>query len=188
MTRVACSLALLALAALASTLPAARELLLFARPERVEAWRLLGTQLLHPNLATAAADLGLLTLGGAFVERRSRGMWCAVLLTAALAVAASVAAAPAELRSFEGSSGLASATVSAALLAFARRGAARALFVALALLPALKASLELGGWSWSDAHLPGGARVYAPAHLAGALAGLAVVFAWRARRGAQPGA
>ena len=170
----------MAVAGLASSLPVARELLLFERPERTEAWRLLGTQLLHPNLATAVADLVLLTLGSLWLERRSRGAWLAVLTASALAVSASVAWAPSELRSYEGASGLAAGMLSAALLthALGLAGGARAAFFALALLPTIKALLELAGWSWSSAHLPSDVQVFVPAHLAGALAGLTVAGAW----------
>ncbi|GJM23253.1 MAG: hypothetical protein DHS20C15_31680 [Planctomycetota bacterium] len=177
------SLSVLLLAALASALPPAREWLLYERPEHAATWRLLSTQLLHPNLSTAAADLGLLSLAGFWLERRARGLWATVLIAALLGTAASVAWAPPELRSFEGASGLAAAMVSAALLhaAFAQRGLVRGALIVAAFSALLKACLELNGQETLHASLPPGAQVYAPAHVVGALLGLTIVLVARTR-------
>ena len=193
------TLALLALALLASAWPPLAEAWRFERAAlaRGELWRLVTGHLVHASLALAVTDLAVLALLGAVWEARERRTYLWILLASALGGSLAVLAGGLEL--YSGSSALGSGLFAACGTAWLRSSDARARAVGLALLLllALKIVLELRG-SALFVTLPAGTRVAFEAHFAGAFAGvLAVLFAGRrsstkeetpASRAASPGA
>jgi membrane associated rhomboid family serine protease len=143
---------------------------------RGEIWRAVTGQLVHWSWPMAAADLGVIAAAGSFLETRARRRVLLGIAAGLLAVAASVVLSHGLLR-YRGSSGVATALVALALTGLPRRLAVGG----LCLLGA-KIVLELAtGQSLFPGTLPAGVALTPAAHLAGALAGLAVGLGVRPR-------
>jgi rhomboid family GlyGly-CTERM serine protease len=143
---------------------------------RGEIWRPVTGQLVHWSWPMAVADLGVLALAGALVERRSaRAAWLG-LAAALLVVGIAVTLSPGLLR-YRGSSGVATAMVALGLtylrLPLALGG--------LSLLGAKTAFEVVTGQPVLPGTLPPGIDLTPAAHLAGALAGLGVGLVTRPR-------
>lgn len=150
-----------------------------------EGWRLVTGQLVHWSVPMLAADLGVLFVAAAVIERRSRGLLIWSLVASAASVAASLHLLETDLTRYRGSSGLASGfVVTASLELWQQPGRSRAIAaVALGTL-ASKLIYEL---VTGNAALPGTAPagiLIAPwVHLAGATSGAAIWLANRLRPG-----
>jgi membrane associated rhomboid family serine protease len=175
------TLALVGVSMLLLAAPELAERLAFVRDRLArEPWRLATGHLVHAR-AIAAADLALLTLLGAWWERRSRARLVAILLASA-ALASLAVAFWTEFERYTGSSALSSGLFVAAALALVReeRGALRVAGVLALLLFCAKVALEAAGHGGLFVDLPDGLRVAASAHAAGGLGGALVVLPrWR---------
>lgn len=172
-----CTASCVAASALASASPAAVLRLEFDRAAVAagEAWRLLGSQLVHWSAAMACADLGVLLVAGAALEVRSRRAAGAAIALALPFVAAALWFRSPELSHYRGSSGVALALVVALLLDLASSAgpAWRRVLAAAVLAAALaKTLVELrGGTSPLSLPLPDGVTVAPWVHAAGVAAG-----------------
>ncbi len=145
---------------------------------RGEIWRPVTGQLAHWSWPMAVADLGVIAVAGAFVERRARRRVVLGLAAGLLAVAVVVALSPGLLR-YRGSSGVATALVA---LALTDDGLPAGLALGGLLLLLAKTAIEgTTGQPVFPGTLPHGVTVTTPAHVAGLLAGLAVGLTARLR-------
>lgn len=146
-----------------------------------ELWRPVTGQLVHWSWPMAGADLGVIAVAGSLVERRSRRRALLGIGAALLAVAGAVALSPDLLR-YRGSSGVATALVALALMdVVLEKTGARALALGGLVLLLAKVTIELATGrpllAWT---MPPGIELFAPAHAAGLLAGVAVAATARA--------
>jgi rhomboid family GlyGly-CTERM serine protease len=184
------TLGLVAASAAVALLPGAEAALVLERAafERGEWWRGLTGHLVHVFPRLALVDLVVLLGLGAWLEGRSRGLLAATLLASALAASAGVLLASG-FSTYVGSSALACGVLGA-LAIREERARPRVLARLLCALFVLKLALEaLGVRPLVSGGLPAGVEPAVVAHLAGALAGLALGLAARAqarRRLASP--
>jgi membrane associated rhomboid family serine protease len=144
-----------------------------------EVWRALSAQLVHDTPAMAALDLGVLALCGGWLERRARSLAACAGGLAVLGVAVTVHWLQPQVLHFAGSSGVAAALFTAAVLRLAattRSYGVRALSLGVVAAALAKAALEQwAGLGAAGPHWVGGPPVLGAAHIAGSLAGLCVV-------------
>jgi len=149
-----------------------------------ESWRALTGQLVHGSPTIAAVDLGILLLCGSWLERRARDIVFFAGTLALLMVAATVHWTQPQVLYFEGSSGVAAALFTAAVLQLAittPSRSLRALSLSVLAVSIAKAALEQwAGWGTSALHPTAGLPVLGAAHLAGCAAGLCAVALGRA--------
>lgn len=188
-------LALVAASLLASLLPGRAAFLQYDRGavSAGQPWRLITGQLVHWSPRMTFVDLGMLAALGLWVERRSRALVTATLAAAAALVAAAVHLCASEVALYRGSSGLAAAVFTVVALLLLRDGShcwvRRSLGALALLLLVAKTAWEMReGVALVAGRLPDQVSVTPVAHLAGALAGLAVFAAWSLfeRRAAGP--
>jgi len=159
-----------------------------------QAWRPITGQLVHWSVRMTLVDLAMLTVLGAWVERRSRALLAATLAGAAALVAAGVQFQAREVAVYRGSSGLAAAVFTVValdlLLDVRRRRVGRSLGALALLLLLAKTVWEMrAGTALVAGPLPAQVRVAPVAHLAGMLAGFSAYAAWAliGRRSPRPG-
>ena len=176
------TLAFVCAALLVSAGPAPlREQLAFERSAVVagEWWRVWTGHLVHWEPSLAVWDLGALALLGGWVESRSRAELLAVLGLGAFVSGVAVLVLRPDLASYQGSSALASALfVNACLRLLARANDPYARATAAFGLLGLAAKVGLESAGISPTGIPGALESVAVAHLAGALAGGVVRYAF----------
>jgi rhomboid family GlyGly-CTERM serine protease len=149
-----------------------------------ELWRLATGQFVHWSWPMLFADAGVLFVAGGIVERRSRGLLLMSLVVSVGAVAASLEFLESDLNRYRGSSGVACALFSAALLDLCREpGRRRALGAAIGTAFVSKLLYELAkGERIVPATLPPGIVIAPWVHVSGAAVGAAC---WVVHRLAQ---
>ncbi len=184
------TLAIVAAAAAASTVPGVAAALEYRRQEVAagEAWRLVTGQLVHWGARMAAVDLLMLLVLGVAVELRSRRLAALALALGFAATALAVQLDGTSVERYRGISGVASALFVALGLALAldsdRVAARGAAILALSLFVAKLAIEAWSGRALFAGPLPAGVRVLPSVHLAGGVAG-ALAFA-ASRRSSRP--
>jgi rhomboid family GlyGly-CTERM serine protease len=170
------TVALVALSAAASLVPAEALEYDRARVAAGEVWRLLTGQMVHWTARMAAFDLGMLLGLGIWLEVRGdrRLMSAALALGGALTALAVHALSP-DLLAYRGSSGVASAlfVLAAVRIAKSPEPLPRALAITAVALFLAKAAFEtLAGQTLFAGPLPPGVQVVPLVHLLGGLGGL----------------
>ena len=146
-------------------------------------WRPITGQLVHWSPRMTLLDLGVLAISGIWLELRSRWLAVGIVLLAGCMVAAAIHFLAVNVTIYRGSSGVATATVTALalLITFDRRNSRmlRVLGLLSVLLLGAKLILETTyGTVIEVGQLPEGIRLAAVAHQFGALAGFVSAATW----------
>lgn len=178
--------AVLALALGAYLVPALGELLILdrARVAGGEGWRVLTGSVVHFSASHLAADAVAFGIAAAMLERRGRARFATLTLASALAVGLAVLWLEPSLQRYAGLSGMACAAIVALALVGLREPGPMATLSGIA----LAACVAKVGWELSTGRMllaaaPPGVVAVPLAHLAGAIAALAVLGAGHWCRG-----
>ncbi|ACL64442.1 Rhomboid family protein [Anaeromyxobacter dehalogenans 2CP-1] len=183
------TVAVLAVALGAYLVPALGELLILdrARVEGGEGWRVLTGSLVHFSASHLAADALAFGVAGAMLERRGRARFAVLALASALAVGLAVLWLEPTLQRFAGLSGVAYAAIVALALVGLREGGAMATLSGVALAACVaKLAWELSTGRMLLVGAPPGIVAVPLAHLAGAIAAVAVTGTGRRPGAARP--
>ena len=182
------TLAVVGIAALLSSSPAAEQALEYERDRvaRGEVWLLITSQAVHWSARMALLDVGAVLLLGSWIEWRSRNLFVLTVAATLLLVAFGIHFAAPGYTHYRGASGLASGLFTAVALALAvrpSRGLPRILALAALALFATKLALEATtGRALFAGEMAPGVEALPLVHLLGAVAGAASFLVWRVRR------